>query len=98
MATVVMKPEGRGIGGPLASANFWAPGQFHHLIGERVVIRDWYATFPATIEAVKTSDRSGAVTHLTLTYLSSGGEVTRDFSLNATREIAYDLGSANQTG
>lgn len=81
--TNVIRPEGRQAHTPIRS---YAVGQLQPLIGRTVEIRDWYATFRATVDDLVVSERTGFVAGLALTY--EDGRSTPHFSLNCTREIA----------
>lgn len=85
-AETIVRPEGhdhRAVGN-----RFWTVQQCEKLEGRTVEIRDWYATFQATVGPVAQVSDRGFVSLLTLTYQGREGTVTRPFSLNVTREIA----------
>lgn len=85
-AETIIRPEGRDH--RAAGTRFWTVPQCEALEGRTVEIRDWYATFRATVGPVAQVSDRGFVSLLTLTYQGREGTVTRPFSLNVTREIA----------
>jgi hypothetical protein len=81
----IVRPEGTAFNAP--GQRYWTIPQCESLIGRDVIVRDWYATFPARVEGIAEVGKSGFVTCLLLTYAARDGQVTRAFSLNITREI-----------
>jgi len=68
MMETIIRPEGRAFDAP--GVRFWAVPQIEALVGQEVEIRDWYATFSATVEGVaEVSDRTGFAAQALLTYL-----------------------------